>query len=243
MPNVPVTVTGPKSLSGTTDANGCLFFGYLPQGNYTVAVTQSGNVDANGNSNISQQFGVNPAAITAAVIEYDVGASLNVSFSTRKAGVTVAGQKADQVSIGHSSLASPTWRTYDSNEPSDAPEAHLRARHGLPAAAVPVHQRLQRLQRQLPRQPPELLRPRAGAGVADRQHLRDALAGRHVEHHRARARRAADPPAPAGRAADPARTRWVVLEPETTWGGSPTLCSDAKSSGPTTTRQAAPAPG
>ena len=132
-PNVPVAVSGPKSLSGTTDANGCLFFGYLPQGNYTIDVSQSGNVDANGNSTISQQFGVNAGAITAAVIEYDVGANLNVSFSTRKAGVTVAGQKADQISIGHSSLASPTWRAYDSNEPANRPEAT----YGLGTAYLP----------------------------------------------------------------------------------------------------------
>ena len=37
-----VTSPGPKALCGTTDQNGCLFFGYLPQGNYTVNVTQAG---------------------------------------------------------------------------------------------------------------------------------------------------------------------------------------------------------
>jgi type II secretory pathway pseudopilin PulG len=123
-PSVAVSVEGPKDLSGTTDSAGCLFFGYLPQGNYTIDVAQTGNVDKDGNSVISQQFGVTNGSVTAAVIEYDVGARLNVTFQTRLQGFTwTSGEKADALSIAHSSLASPTWRGYASNEAGGRPEA------------------------------------------------------------------------------------------------------------------------
>ena len=225
--NVPVAVTGPKSLSGTTDANGCLFFGYLPQGNYTVAVTQSGNVDSNGNANISQQFGVNPAAITAAVIEYDVGANLNVSFSTRKAGATVAGQKADQVSIGHSSLASPTWRSYDSNEPATARRRPMglerRTRRccsrsptatASTAATAPATARASTAWG----------RPRAGRTANTFATLSPGGTS-NITVHEPSVLLTPGAGWPGGQIPTGAL---VILRPETTWGGSPTMCSDPK---------------
>ena len=115
-PGVAVSVTGPKALSGTTDANGCLFFGYLPAGNYTVAVTGSGLIDANGNGTISRQFGVQDASVTSAVIELDQGGSLTVDFNSKQgAGGTALVSKSDFVSVAHSGLAAPTWKAFGTN--------------------------------------------------------------------------------------------------------------------------------
>jgi prepilin-type N-terminal cleavage/methylation domain-containing protein len=110
-PNVPVSVTGPKDLTGATDQNGCLFFGYLPEGNYTVNVSQPGLIDANGNTSVSKPFGVIDGSITSAVIELDLAATLDVTFRSKKGGTVVTNQKADAVSISHSGLAAPGWRT------------------------------------------------------------------------------------------------------------------------------------
>lgn len=121
-PNVPVSVSGPKDLSGTTDQNGCLFFGYLPQGNYTVDVSVAGLIDVNGNANVSRPFGVNDGSVTSAVIELDQAATLNVNFKTRKVNTVVNGQKAHDVSIGHPGLLSPNWRAIPSSG-GNAPQA------------------------------------------------------------------------------------------------------------------------
>ena len=110
---VPVTVSGPKSLSGTTDKNGCLFFGYLPEGNYTVEVTQPPLIDVEGNTNVSKPFGVNDGSVTSAVIELDEAAGINVSFSTRKgSGAPVVASHSEAVTIGHSGLPAPGTKTY-----------------------------------------------------------------------------------------------------------------------------------
>ena len=109
-PSVPVSLTGPKALSGTTDQNGCLFFGYLPQGNYTVNVSQAGLIDADGNTNVAKQFGVVEGSVTSAVVELDQAATLNVNFQSKKVNTVVSNQKADAVSISHSGLAAPGWR-------------------------------------------------------------------------------------------------------------------------------------
>ena len=232
-PNVPVTVTGPKALSGTTDANGCLLFGYLPQGNYTVAVAQTGNVDKNGNTNISQQFGVSPGSITTAVIEYDVGANLNVSFSTRKGGATVTGQKGDQVSISHPSLASPTWRTYDSNEPSDRPEATYGLGTAYAPQLFPFTSGYSVYSGNCPGNRPSFYGLGPAQGWPDANVFATLNPGGtgSITVHEPTVR--LDPGGSGG-------TVWpgspasipsgaiVGLKPETTWGGSPTLCSDTK---------------
>lgn len=106
--DVPVSVTGPKSLNGTTDKNGCLLFGYLPQGNYTVDVSVPGLIDANGNANVSRQFGVNSGSITSAVIELDQAGSIRANVDNAR---TVGGQ-AEYLTIGHSGLAAPGYRPY-----------------------------------------------------------------------------------------------------------------------------------
>jgi type II secretory pathway pseudopilin PulG len=109
---VGVSVTGPKAVSGLTDKNGCLFFGYLPQGNYTVNVSQAGYVDANGNNVVSRPFGVQDGSVTSAVIEYDQAGTINVTFDTKKGTAATQVAQAENVSIGHSGLAAPGWRAY-----------------------------------------------------------------------------------------------------------------------------------
>ena len=115
---VGVSITGPKNLSGKTDKNGCLFFGYLPNGNYTVNVSQPPLIDANGSGVTSRPFGVSSGSTTSAVIELDQAATLDASFSANKAGTsTTVPSSGDYVSIGHSSLFAPGWRAYGDGSP------------------------------------------------------------------------------------------------------------------------------
>jgi type II secretory pathway pseudopilin PulG len=109
---VGVSVTGPKALSGATDNNGCLFFGYLPEGSYTVNVSEPGYVDANGNATVSRPFGVVEGSVTSAVIEYDQAGTINATFDTQKGAVAPQVAQAEYVSISHSGLAAPGWRAY-----------------------------------------------------------------------------------------------------------------------------------
>lgn len=81
---VPVTVTGPKSFSDSTDSNGCLLYGYLPVGDYQVGLGMSmpGYVDNYGNTTVNQTQGVVGGRTTVLPIQYDQAATLNLSFAT-----------------------------------------------------------------------------------------------------------------------------------------------------------------
>ena len=59
VPGVSVTLSGQANRSGVTDSDGCIFFGFLPQGNYTATINKAGYVDYNGNSTITKTYGVN----------------------------------------------------------------------------------------------------------------------------------------------------------------------------------------
>ena len=85
---VTVIVTGPKNLSDTTDANGCVFFGYLPEGNYTVTFSKAGHVDANGVTNVSRVIGVQNETTQVQTIDYDLAAGMTVNAQTAAAPAT-----------------------------------------------------------------------------------------------------------------------------------------------------------
>ncbi len=54
VPGMLISGTGPQSFSGTTGSNGCLIFGPLEEGAYTVHATQAGYVNFNGESDIPE---------------------------------------------------------------------------------------------------------------------------------------------------------------------------------------------
>jgi Tfp pilus assembly protein PilV len=115
---VDVSVTGPKALSGKTDPNGCLFFGYLPQGNYSVNVSEPPLIDVAGNTNVSRPFGVVDGSVTSAVIELDQAATLDLGFQAIKAGTaTTVASQADNVTIAHPSLLAPGWQVKGNGTP------------------------------------------------------------------------------------------------------------------------------
>jgi len=107
---VQVTLTGPKSLSGTTNAQGCILWGYLPAGNgYTVSFNQAGHVDVNGVQNVADPVGIVAQSLNSRTYLYDRSATARVSFASTIGTTKYTGQVADAVTLGQSQM-SPTQR-------------------------------------------------------------------------------------------------------------------------------------
>jgi Tfp pilus assembly protein PilV len=81
---VDVEVTGPKNVGGATDEQGCVFFGYLPQGNYRVTVAKPGYVDVNGNNVVVRDLSVQNETTQLQTIDYDLAGGLQVKVDTRR---------------------------------------------------------------------------------------------------------------------------------------------------------------
>ena len=110
---MPISLSGPHSASGSTDALGCLFFGYLPIGSYTATVNQAGYVDKNGVQSVSQTTSVADSATSSLVYLYDRAASMTATFDSVIGGSTVAVQGTGFM-VSNSALPSPSTRTFTS---------------------------------------------------------------------------------------------------------------------------------
>jgi type II secretory pathway pseudopilin PulG len=113
VPGVAVALAGPSPQSGTTNAQGCILWGYLTAGNnYTVAFDQSGYVNTQGVQAVSQPASVVAEAVTTKTFLYDKSASANVSFFAQvplSATVTktYAGQATDRLTVSHPQMTAP----------------------------------------------------------------------------------------------------------------------------------------
>ena len=82
VPNLAVTITGPATVTDTTDANGCVFFGYEPVGSYVVTTSRAGWVDTMGRSLLSATVNVASQQISTKSLSYDQAGSATVTFQT-----------------------------------------------------------------------------------------------------------------------------------------------------------------
>ena len=96
IPGLTVTINGPTFASDVTDSNGCAFFGYEPEGDYTGLVMASNYVDVDGNVSgtlPNTSFGVSISAGTVATVQppkIDVPGKVRVHFKTTPAGAPSA---------------------------------------------------------------------------------------------------------------------------------------------------------
>jgi hypothetical protein len=81
VPGVSVSVSG-AGLSGTTDANGCVYWDDVPQGNYSYTAQKTGYVDYTGNSSITRPIGVAGGQTRVDTAYLDVATSMNVRIVT-----------------------------------------------------------------------------------------------------------------------------------------------------------------
>ena len=112
VPGVTVTLSGPANRTGSTDADGCIFFPFLPQGTYTAVISKSGYVDYQGNSTITKTYGVEGGTSQVQPLDYDQAGTVNVDVKSRKLSTTDVNAQATEVTLSHSQLNSPGTRTF-----------------------------------------------------------------------------------------------------------------------------------
>jgi Tfp pilus assembly protein PilV len=87
---IPVTITGPATVSNPTNSAGCAIFAYVPVGSYTATTTQTGWVDPGGNATASVGATVASGTVNVKSLTYDNASSVTATFDTENlAGVTV----------------------------------------------------------------------------------------------------------------------------------------------------------
>lgn len=121
VPGVSVSAAGPANRNGTTDGQGCIFFAFLPQGDYTVTINKSGYVDPNGNNTVTSVFGVQGGTTQVQPVDYDQAGTVPVNvLSKRGSGTPDLVAQANYLSFGHSRLASPNVRLFGNGTPASA---------------------------------------------------------------------------------------------------------------------------
>ncbi len=106
IPGLPVNLSGPSTSTLSTDGAGCVFWGYLPVGTYTVGLNQAGYVDQSGNQAVSQSASVVGGSTTNLVFDYDRAANLDVSFDTQ-VGASTQVASAKSIMLGNAALTTP----------------------------------------------------------------------------------------------------------------------------------------
>jgi Tfp pilus assembly protein PilV len=115
VPNLPVTITGPATATDVTDANGCVFFGYMPIGSYLVTASRSGWVDVMGRPVLSASVNIASQQISTKSLSYDQAGSANVTFTTTATDFGVVPTRtvsavARGLRMTHSGMPSPGIR-------------------------------------------------------------------------------------------------------------------------------------
>jgi Tfp pilus assembly protein PilV len=111
-----VTLTGPESYSDATNELGCVLWGFLTQGNYTVTLAP-GCSDRSGNEPVTKPAGVVGEALTTLNLDCDVPGDIRVRFDTRALRLpgnayAVEASKGRYVMAANSGLPAPFYRTF-----------------------------------------------------------------------------------------------------------------------------------
>jgi Tfp pilus assembly protein PilV len=87
---VTASLSGPQSYSDVTNAGGCVLWGYLPVGNYAVALARPGYVDPSGVAQPSKPVGVVGEATNTLAFDYDLGGQIQAQYQTWNGSAVVA---------------------------------------------------------------------------------------------------------------------------------------------------------
>lgn len=77
-----VALTGPQSYTDASNDLGCVLWGYLPVGNYTVGLSKAGYVDPSGDPSPSSDAGVVGEATSTTAFDYDLGGRIQATYET-----------------------------------------------------------------------------------------------------------------------------------------------------------------
>ena len=114
-----VTLSGAQSLTDVTNEFGCVLWGFLDQGNYTVALSP-GCTDRAGNTPVTKPVSVVGEAVTTVELDCDVPGDIRAKFDTDMIVVSSTGVQsrvvkastARYLSVGNSGLPAPFWRAF-----------------------------------------------------------------------------------------------------------------------------------
>jgi len=108
VPGVAASLSGAQSYTDTTNAIGCVLWGYLPVGNYTVTVNRNGYVDPSGAAQPSKPAGVVGEAVSTVAFDYDQGGQIRASYtSLDRAGGRLVSADAPAFTAVTSHLTTP----------------------------------------------------------------------------------------------------------------------------------------
>lgn len=85
-----VTLSGARNYTDVTNADGCVLWGYLPVGSYTVSIAKAGYIDPAGVAAPTRAVDVVGAATTTAAFDYDVGGQIDARYQTWDGRAVVA---------------------------------------------------------------------------------------------------------------------------------------------------------
>ena len=79
---VTVSLSGAQSYADTTNAIGCVLWGFLPVGSYTVSIAKAGYVDPSGVATPSRAAGVVGESTSTVAFDYDVGGQIAATYQS-----------------------------------------------------------------------------------------------------------------------------------------------------------------
>jgi type II secretory pathway pseudopilin PulG len=102
-----VSISGPQSMTVTTNAAGCAVFGLVTKGNYNMTFTRPGWVDPAGANAVSIPTSVTPGGTTVEHHSYAQAGTISVKVDTQ-VGSAVSNSPAKAVTIGNQKIPTGT---------------------------------------------------------------------------------------------------------------------------------------
>ena len=109
IPNIALSGTGAGTFSGTTSENGCVIFGNLPAGNYTLTTNAPSYVDKDGGTPGSVSTSVVALSTNTLALQYDEPGAAEVAFTTMEGGQLVQSSTESVVVFNTGMTAAQTF--------------------------------------------------------------------------------------------------------------------------------------
>jgi Tfp pilus assembly protein PilV len=101
-----VSLTGTASMSEQTNESGCAIFPFAPTGNYTAAITNSGQVGWDGETSLSRSLTSTAGQTTTYGPYYlDTGATINAMFDTKVGSAAAVNSNSEWITVNNPKLA------------------------------------------------------------------------------------------------------------------------------------------